>query len=177
VKKGCLTCRKSKVKCDEAKPICERCKRVRRDCTWSDELQLIPNGSRHPTWHLSKPSGQDFTIEMPGVEKGALRYIDHFITFCSRFLLYPNDSDGNPFQKELAPLTPSSPALYHSMVALAAAHLSRSQCQHKMTALKHYSMAVRELSATLSNQILARSDSTLGACLLLCVYEVIILIF
>ncbi|KAH9204654.1 hypothetical protein DL95DRAFT_280686, partial [Leptodontidium sp. 2 PMI_412] len=36
---GCLTCRKRKVKCDEAKPICGRCQRLRRECTWSDELQ------------------------------------------------------------------------------------------------------------------------------------------
>lgn len=158
------------MKCDEAKPICKRCQRIRRACTWSDELQLISNGSR--AWHLSKPSDQCFVIEMPGVERRALPYIHHFITFCSRFLAYTNDSDGNPFQKELVPLANSSPALHHSMIAVAAAHLSRSQSQHNMTALKHYWMAVKELSATLSNPTLARSDSTLGACLLLCVYEV-----
>jgi hypothetical protein len=41
-----------------------------------------------------------------------------------------------------------------------------------MAAAKHYSLALRELKQTLSDPVIARSDATLGACLLLCVYEV-----
>jgi hypothetical protein len=99
-------------------------------------------------------------------------YIHHFITFCCRFIVYANDSEGNPFQEQLVPLAVSSPALLHSMAAVAAGHLARSQGQHNLVAAKHYSAAIRELSATLSDPSVARSDSTLGACLLLCVYEV-----
>lgn len=185
--KGCLTCRKRKVKCDEAKPICGRCHRLQRECVWSDELQVAPqrrysgdgsstiaivNGTKSPAIQLSDPSGQNFVIEFPGIEKATIPYIHHFVTFCCRFLAYPNDSEGNPFQQELVPLATSSPALMHSMTALAAAHLSRSQRQHEMTAAHHYSLALRELNNTLSDPDQARSDSTLGACLLLCVYEV-----
>ncbi|KAH7418162.1 fungal-specific transcription factor domain-containing protein [Cadophora sp. MPI-SDFR-AT-0126] len=96
----------------------------------------------------------------------------HFITFCCRFLAYSNDNEGNPFQEDLIPLASSSPALLHSMTALAAGHLSRSQPQHVITAANHYSMALRELNSSLSDPIIARADSTLGACLLLCVYEI-----
>jgi hypothetical protein len=99
-------------------------------------------------------------------------YIHHFVTFCCRFLAYPNDSEGNPFQEELVPLAVQSPALLHSMAAVAAGHLARSQGQHRLTAARHYSMALRGLTATLSNPMTAKSDATLGACLLLCVYEV-----
>jgi hypothetical protein len=99
-------------------------------------------------------------------------YIHHFITFCCRFIAYPNDSEGNPFQDQLVPLAVSSPALLHSMAAVAAGHLARSQGQHEFVAARHYSMALRELTTTLSDPAVARSDSTLGACLLLCVYEV-----
>ena len=87
-------------------------------------------------------------------------------------MAYPNDSEGNPFQEELAPLAISSPALLHSMAALAAGHLARTQKQHEIIATNYYSMALRELNAGLSDPDVARSDSTLGACLLLCVYEV-----
>jgi len=106
------------------------------------------------------------------VDRSTMPYIHHFITFCCRFLVYPNDDEGNPFQDQLVPLAVSSPALLHSMAAVAAGHLTRTQGQHAIVAAKHYSMALRELNATLSDPAVARSDSTLGACLLLCVYEV-----
>jgi hypothetical protein len=184
---GCLTCRKRKVKCDELKPSCGRCVRLQRVCTWSDELQVIPhrrqsdysssttiitNSSRAPALQLSRPSGQNFIIEFPNLDRQTIPYMHHFITFCCRFIAYPNDSEGNPFQEKLVPLAASSPALLHAMTALSAAHLSRSQKQHDLTAAHHYSLALRALNSTLSDPTVAKSDATLGACLLLCVYEV-----
>jgi hypothetical protein len=122
---------------------------------------------------MSRTSGQNFIIEFPGIDRPTIPYMHHFITFCCRFLAYPNDSEGNPFQEEMVPLATSSPALLHAMAAVAAAHLSRSQKQHELTAANHYSIALRELNKTLSDPNVAKADSTLGACLLLCVYEVI----
>jgi hypothetical protein len=116
-------------------------------------------------------SGQNFVIEFPNVDRSTVPYIHHFVTFCCRFLAYSNDNEGNPFQEELVPLATSSPALLHSMAALAAGHLSRSQPHHDMAAAKHYSLALHELKESLSDPVIARADSTLGACLLLCVYE------
>ncbi|KAG5764994.1 hypothetical protein H9Q72_006928 [Fusarium xylarioides] len=34
VRSGCLTCRARKVKCDEAKPVCDNCTRLQRQCTY-----------------------------------------------------------------------------------------------------------------------------------------------
>lgn len=34
VRSGCLTCRARKIKCDEGKPICARCKRIDRECIY-----------------------------------------------------------------------------------------------------------------------------------------------
>ncbi|CAG8949662.1 hypothetical protein HYFRA_00003980 [Hymenoscyphus fraxineus] len=185
-RQGCLTCRKRKVKCDELKPSCGRCVRLQRECVWSEDLQvmqqgvqhqdtissIITTGSRGLALQLNQPSGQGFVVEFPSADRSMIPYIHHFVTFCCRFLAYPNDGEGNPFQEELVPLATSSPALIHSMTALAAAHLSRSQPQHEITAVRHYSIALRELNASLSDPTLARSDSVLGACLLLCVYEI-----
>lgn len=116
--------------------------------------------------------GQNFVIEFPNVDRPTVPYLHHFVTFCCRFLAYSNDNEGSPFQEELVPLATSSPALLHAMAALAAGHLTRSQPQHEMAAAKHYSMALRELNRVLSDPVIARSDSTLGACLLLCVHEI-----
>ncbi|TVY45807.1 hypothetical protein LOCC1_G004038 [Lachnellula occidentalis] len=163
-----------------------RCQRLQRECVWSDDMQVIPptqhldftstsrnvNDFDHPALHLTRPSGQSFVIEFPDIDRATVPYIHHFATFCSRFLAYPNDCEGNPFQEDLAPLAISSPALLHSMAALAAAHLSRTQKHHELIATKYYSMALRELNAGLSDPVTARSDSALGACLMLCVYEI-----
>ncbi|KAH0497022.1 hypothetical protein TgHK011_004358 [Trichoderma gracile] len=41
---GCFTCRNRRIKCDETHPICHRCKKGHRDCTWPD-----PSGSKGPS--------------------------------------------------------------------------------------------------------------------------------
>ena len=133
---------------------------------------LASASTRNNALELSRPSGQSFVVEFPNVDRATIPYIHHFVTFCCRFLAYSNDSEGNPFQEALVPLAVTSPALLHSMTAVAAGHLARNQDQHKLVAQNHYATALRELNATLSDPVVARSDSTLGACLLLCVYEV-----
>ncbi|CAG7853874.1 SubName: Full=Uncharacterized protein {ECO:0000313/EMBL:CCA67950.1}; Flags: Fragment [Serendipita indica DSM 11827] len=45
-KKGCLTCRSKKIKCDERKPICTRCEHGHRECTWPEAvLPRRPKGA------------------------------------------------------------------------------------------------------------------------------------
>jgi len=111
-------------------------------------------------------------MEFPNIDRPTLQYIHHFITFSSRFLCYSNDNESNPFQEELFPQANSSPALLHSMAAVAAGHLSRTQPHQEIVAANYYAAALRELNATLSDPVVAKLDSTLGACLLLCVYEI-----
>ena len=129
----------------------------------------VSRGSSVPS---TSPPGQRFVVEFPNVSRSTIPYIHHFISFCSRFLVYSNDGEGNPFQEELVPLAVQHPALLYAMAAVAAGHLSRSQRQHQLAAAKHYSMALRGLSEMLHDMMIAKSDATLGTCLLLCIYEV-----
>lgn len=183
---GCLTCRQGKVKCDEEKPTCQRCRRLHFECMWA-----VPPPSPHPPGSVRVPRGgrieladggavvqscgplkQPFVVEFPKADRASLPYLSHFITFCSRFLAYTNDGQGNPFQQELVPLAASSSALFHSMLAVAAGHMARLEPRHTLPAVQHYSTALRELNIALSEPTQLSSNSTLGACLLLCVYEV-----
>ncbi|PWN49193.1 hypothetical protein IE53DRAFT_159891 [Violaceomyces palustris] len=43
---GCLTCRKRRVKCDEAKPVCKRCKTANRECCFP-EVVSAGNSQAH----------------------------------------------------------------------------------------------------------------------------------
>ncbi|KAF2869955.1 hypothetical protein BDV95DRAFT_608757 [Massariosphaeria phaeospora] len=57
-KTGCLTCRKRRIKCDEAHPMCRNCQKSKRECLGYDpifkpqpgtpQLQPAPNSAPHP---------------------------------------------------------------------------------------------------------------------------------
>jgi hypothetical protein len=48
---SCLTCRRRKVKCDHAHPVCGACTRGNHVCTWTDQNQAQTAGGR-----ITKPS-------------------------------------------------------------------------------------------------------------------------
>lgn len=43
-RKGCLSCKKLKIKCDEAQPACEYCTHTNRRCVYPDAFQRFENG-------------------------------------------------------------------------------------------------------------------------------------
>ncbi|KAL7922369.1 hypothetical protein ACQKWADRAFT_87522 [Trichoderma austrokoningii] len=43
---GCFTCRSRRIKCDEKRPICERCRKANRECTYPDTPGIKGNSSR-----------------------------------------------------------------------------------------------------------------------------------
>lgn len=55
---GCFTCRNRRVKCDEARPTCERCRKGNRDCVYP-EPQTSSKSSRSGTKASQKSSPQD----------------------------------------------------------------------------------------------------------------------
>ncbi|EMC93483.1 hypothetical protein BAUCODRAFT_37166 [Baudoinia panamericana UAMH 10762] len=46
---GCYTCRQRRVKCDEAHPICERCRKGKRECSWPGSASSTSPSSAKPT--------------------------------------------------------------------------------------------------------------------------------
>lgn len=132
-------------------------------CIWEDDLQARPK---------SRLLEDSAILALPSVSRATTSYLHHFVADCCRLLTYCHDGGRNPFEEELVPLAAQSPALLQAMAAVAAGHLSRGQERHQALAARHYSLALQELSHTLDNTTAAGSDATLGACLLLCVYEV-----
>ncbi|KAL1960948.1 hypothetical protein VTO42DRAFT_4836 [Malbranchea cinnamomea] len=49
---GCFTCRQRRVKCDETRPICERCKKGKRDCVYPSPTE--PKRESRPTRKASE---------------------------------------------------------------------------------------------------------------------------
>ncbi|KAJ5485220.1 hypothetical protein N7539_005208 [Penicillium diatomitis] len=46
---GCFTCRARRIKCDEARPVCERCRKGNRDCVYPSPTASSSKGSRSST--------------------------------------------------------------------------------------------------------------------------------
>ncbi|GIZ43638.1 hypothetical protein CKM354_000685500 [Cercospora kikuchii] len=63
---GCYTCRQRRVKCDESHPICDRCRKGKRECTYPGDAVSAPStarskGSRRKgSPNGSSPSGSEF---------------------------------------------------------------------------------------------------------------------
>lgn len=100
--KGCLTCRKRKAKCgnycfmsqsnlyscsivDENWPVCVRCQRLQRPCSWSD-LPLTSSLDRASSLQLT-PSIDERNPPHP------LKYLEPFAEIFCPFLVYPYDRD------------------------------------------------------------------------------------
>ncbi|KAK3672027.1 hypothetical protein LTR78_007996 [Recurvomyces mirabilis] len=54
---GCYTCRQRRVKCDETRPICDRCRKGKRDCAYPGSSSPTTSGSKSS--HSSKKAKDD----------------------------------------------------------------------------------------------------------------------
>lgn len=75
---GCLTCRKRRVKCDEAKPVCRRCASGDRECVYADipaSSSLNDLGSKHDG-STDENLGRPASPPLPGVQVSSLIHKD-----------------------------------------------------------------------------------------------------
>ncbi|KAL1607658.1 hypothetical protein SLS60_002593 [Paraconiothyrium brasiliense] len=80
-KTGCLTCRKRRIKCDEAHPVCRNCQKSKRECMGYDpifkqqpgpaNLQPAPNSTQHqPSVPATSPPASASSQYSPQVPQG-----------------------------------------------------------------------------------------------------------
>ncbi|KAI9678307.1 MAG: hypothetical protein M1817_006253 [Caeruleum heppii] len=74
---GCYTCRTRRVKCDEARPICERCRKGARDCSYPEpktpgtkkaRAAKAAKAAKNPTHSAADPSKVDKTQPLEPIE-------------------------------------------------------------------------------------------------------------
>ncbi|KAI7497612.1 hypothetical protein KC367_g5732 [Hortaea werneckii] len=110
-RRGCITCKTRRVKCDEARPACNRCTSTGRNCDGYDaEQQLLPTARAE-----SAPVGR----QMYGIEstkKGERRAFDFFLDCAGKSLAGSLDLDfwyGTVLQ-----LAQTEPFIFDSIVAI-----------------------------------------------------------
>ncbi|KAI1214177.1 uncharacterized protein F4807DRAFT_407004 [Annulohypoxylon truncatum] len=160
VRTGCLTCKARKVKCDEAKPHCNRCINSGRTCEG-----YVSKPTPGLLWHRPRQLFQSIDSASEG---RALQY------FCEQTAQFLSGATDPYFWTHLVmQFSNFEPAVRHSVVAISSlyeqfqdksASHSDVQLKDNSLALQHYNAAIRELKTT-DNQPLVLLVCVLFICI------------
>ncbi|KAJ9610265.1 hypothetical protein H2200_005042 [Cladophialophora chaetospira] len=152
VRTGCFTCKRRRVKCDEARPACNRCIKAGKPCEgyainpnpgsgYSEPVRFVVYAPRQPNPLLSEHPDLDWS------ERRALSY------FQDRTALELAGSFHNDFwMSHILPLARQEGAVRHALIALSSMHEHYSGVDHYSPtrgvdfALDHYGKSMREVA-------------------------------
>ncbi|ANZ77368.1 BA75_05148T0 [Komagataella pastoris] len=172
-RKGCTTCKKRRVKCDENKPICNKCEHLGLDCIYMSPppkrlSSSTSDGSPAITVPLSSGPPIGATANSPSNQyTGNLNMLDlrlmyHYITKVWHTITAAGISDAKIWCEDIPMLAFNYPFLMHSILAFSATHLSRTekgldQCVtcHRGDALRLLREAVLEISPANTDALVA----------------------
>ncbi|OJJ46834.1 hypothetical protein ASPZODRAFT_141621 [Penicilliopsis zonata CBS 506.65] len=158
---GCLTCRIRKIKCDEAKPSCQKCLSTGRKCDgYQEAVQVKP---ADPSPHLAL-SAWDLLSQNPDEKK-------NFAFFCSVTTGHLAGSfDLDFWSRQLLQISHQYPTLWHGVIALACIHrefitesapptLPRVGESLKLSfALQQFNKSIQSLTQIISQKWLSNFD-------------------
>ena len=121
-KTGCLTCKHARVKCDEDKPQCKRCARLKVQCGYRDRFLLIRASQRFsPVDSKGNPRDVSPTFQLPAlVGDGTERKLFDFYR-CEVALKLGGFLDRDFWYTTILRLAHSEQVIFHSIIAIAAA--------------------------------------------------------
>ncbi|RYP62344.1 hypothetical protein DL771_009783 [Monosporascus sp. 5C6A] len=142
-KTGCITCRKRKKKCDEAKPRCMNCEKNAVVCEgyhekqiWKSGREKAEEGTRYDSTFgfpcLTRDLEQRMKQTRPlislrpifqGVETPEdIVFLDHYMNYVSGVLTVESEHK-NAFKEMLLPMAVENGGLMHSILSLASRHI------------------------------------------------------
>ena len=180
--RGCEACRKASVKCDEKRPGCSRCLRLKKSCDGYrkvDELRVLDETGRTRSKCLQRRHGRETRLNplmvdlmLGPMSKDAVVWYFYYSTMATLTEL----DHSYHIHSELPKMYTSShaeSALCLSTQAIAHAAASRAGKSTLRNARRSYGLAISALNITLQDPRQAVADETLYAVLLLCGYETI----
>jgi hypothetical protein len=170
-RKGCLNCKRRKVKCQETRPECGHCKKMGLSCEWpSDEKVVARPGGRlalaavrrvGPASDAGMSLGRSMGTAGYAVRSGAtfniqdMHFFQHFLT-----MAYPPlPLDGSEVWKGVSAMAHHYDFLIHAMLGLGASHLNLCGSEPcARPALMHRIAAMKSLNAFLSRGQFSKED-------------------
>ncbi|CAK7563564.1 MAG: hypothetical protein SEPTF4163_001433 [Sporothrix epigloea] len=125
-KTGCITCRKRKKKCDEAKPRCMNCEKNAVVCEGYQEKQLWKSGKEKAEEEFLKNNSLSvFTMQpiFTGLEIAEDRVLWRHYNDRTSAVFTVEGEHNNAFRDMLVPIATSHRGMMHSVLSLASKHL------------------------------------------------------
>ncbi|KAJ5927837.1 hypothetical protein N7466_006793 [Penicillium verhagenii] len=195
--KGCNTCRKRKIACDQEKPTCKRCTQSNRVCGGYEKERVFvlvqPAAEKTHTYLRSPPEPQR-NAKSPVEEARRVQATVPFTKRNSAYKLIQNHIEchsliqaflSNCFPSQWVSAAPRSwiallgelptkaETLEISTAAVAASALGNMFHMPDLvkTSHKYYTQGLRQLQKALYDPVLMHDDGTLAACMALSLYE------
>nr|AYN62236.1 Zn2Cys6 fungal transcriptional regulatory protein TP06213 [Talaromyces pinophilus] len=166
---GCQTCKERRVKCDEAKPACQRCVRSKRQCT--GYIDITASNKKAQAFKITYYVPQMYWktgISEDIEEEHALDCFFYWNTNC-----FPLELT-RPFRRQDIL---HEPAIRHAMVAMGILHeiyryqiTGPPETQRRIIAMQHYGKAIQSLLSRQKTDAFTtdRSKKTMSISLLAC---------
>ena len=169
-RKGCLNCKRRKVKCQETRPECAHCQKMGLSCEWPSEMPASISGDRSAAMAARRAGpGSDAPISLGrgmgsagyAIQSGAtfniqdMQFFQHFLT-----IAYPPlPIDGSEIWKGVGAMAHQYDFLIHAMLGLGASHLTLCGGQSfSHPALMHRIAAMKSLNTFLSRSHFSKAD-------------------
>ncbi|KAH7128643.1 hypothetical protein B0J11DRAFT_275581 [Dendryphion nanum] len=201
--RGCMTCRRRRVKCDETRPKCNRCIKLSTSCEWRDDWSNVFRDQEQ--WaekkvekrveraqnHRKKQQNQ-LVLKSPAhvpktkhentfglINPLAMPQIGAEVYAISQFFVDYGFLKGTcPFTDVVYPLYDSQNApecLKSILPAVALASIARQTRRYELMqeAQRQYGRSLKRLAHTLSDPVALKHDATLATVYMLSLYEMI----
>ncbi|PYH96564.1 hypothetical protein BO71DRAFT_320665 [Aspergillus ellipticus CBS 707.79] len=158
---GCLTCKVRKVKCDEQKPVCHRCKSTGRKCDGYDAVNKSQAGPLRIIQHVPLCRPPQPAFQLTTMERDSFDF----------FKRYTIPSFGIDLGSYLLPAASNDPIIQLVAIAVGSVHraftfyANFSQAESHF-ALRYYNKAIRELVTRSWNDPARTNNAVLMACVL-----------
>ncbi|KAH7393346.1 hypothetical protein BKA64DRAFT_724487 [Cadophora sp. MPI-SDFR-AT-0126] len=159
---GCLPCKEKKVKCDEHKPICLRCRRNRRTCVYPYEHEYNNITGSVTIPRLSTVSSITALYSSPKNGTPGLQLLHHFCTNWDTIFRMPG-------RDELVSLSQSNSLIRNTLLAITACHLrhmSPGVLQHRIAEHFYQSLAIQDFQTALETRSKSLGQRGVNALLL-----------
>ncbi|KAG5368146.1 Sterol uptake control protein 2 [Yarrowia sp. C11] len=176
-RRGCATCKKRRVKCDEKHPVCRNCEHLGLECSYKRPLPSYAQGSGNTTPTFA-PINPHTVLPAPastgdGV-RGApnmvdLKLLHNYMTVAWKTITAAGISNEEIWGVDVPALAFQFPFLMHSILVFSASHLSCTQQQNMYTRdiAYHRGEALGQLREAVRHVTPENTDALVAGCILL----------
>ncbi|KAH8657198.1 hypothetical protein BGZ60DRAFT_142089 [Tricladium varicosporioides] len=184
---GCLTCRRRRVKCDEARPTCNRCRTANFECEGYPSPRRASNALSASSSNKSRnqsrsPPGTAFpelSYRHADWRQEQLPFYHHFVTTTAPRLF--RDDHITFWRDQVAQISYGVDLVYEALLAIGAVHRAALiSCQHgneqqaakfKIIGLRAYGNTIKLLPSHLNQDTIPEILATLVVLMLLAYFE------